>query len=76
MIYQMLGVNNIYDWAMSQKLPVKIFEQIEGTSQFNDDFVQNYNEESDQGYFLEVDIQYPKKFNDFHNDLPFLPEKM
>ena len=76
MIYQMLGVNNIYDWAMSQKLPVKIFEQIEGTSQFNDDFVQNYNEESDQGYFLEVDIQYPEKFNDFHNDLPFLPEKM
>ena len=76
MIYQMLGVNNIYDWAMSQKLPVKNFEQIEGTSQFNDDFVKNYNEKSDQGYFLEVDTQYPEKFNDFHNDLPFLPEKM
>ena len=76
MIYQMLGVNNIYDWAMSQKLPAKNFEQIEGTSQFNDDFVKNYNEKSDQGYFLEVDIQYPEKFNDFHNDLPFLPEKM
>ena len=76
MIYQMLGVNNIYDWAMSQKLPVKNFEQIEGTSQFNDDFVKNYNEKSDQGYFLEVDIQYPEKFNDFHNDLSFLPEKM
>ena len=76
MIYQMLGVNNIYDWAMSQKLPVKNFEQIEGTSQFNDDFVKNYNEKSDQGYFLEVDIRYPEKFNDFHNDLPFLPEKM
>ena len=46
---------------MSQKLPVNNFEWIEDTSQFNEDFIKNYNEESDEGDFLEVDVQYPDK---------------
>ena len=41
---------------MLQKLPLNNFEWIEDTSQFNDDFIKNYNEESDKGYFLEVDV--------------------
>ena len=69
-------VNNLYCWEMSQKLSVKNFEWIEYTSQFNEDFVKSYNEESDEGYFLEVDIQYPEKLHELHNDLPFLSEKM
>ena len=40
-------VNNLYGWAMSQKLPLNKFQQIEETSQFNEDFIKNYNEESD-----------------------------
>ena len=27
------------------------------------------------GYFLEVDIEYPKKLFNSHKDLPFLPHK-
>ena len=46
------------------------------TSQFNEDFIKNYNEESDEGYFLEIGVEYPEKLNDLHNDLPFLPERM
>ena len=42
---------------MSQKLPVKKFEWIEDTSQFNEDFMKSYDEESDGGYFREVDVQ-------------------
>ena len=42
---------------MSQKFPVNNSERIKDTSQFNKDFIKNYNEESDEGYFLEVDIQ-------------------
>ena len=30
-------------------------------SEFKEDFIKSYNEESDEGYFLEVDVQYPKK---------------
>ena len=45
-------------------------------SRFNEDFIKNCNEESDEGYFIEVDVQYLKKLHELHNDLPFLPEKM
>ena len=61
---------------MLQKLPVNNFEWIEDISQINEDFIKNYNEESDEEYFLEVDVQYPKKLHELHNDLPFLPERM
>ena len=50
---------------MSQKLPVNKFEWIETTSQFNEDFIKNYNEESDEGYFLESEVQYPEKLQEF-----------
>ena len=43
---------------MSQKLPVYNFEWIKDTSLFNEHFMKNYNEQSDKGYFLEVDVQY------------------
>ena len=69
-------VNNLYGWAMSQKVPVNNFEWIEEPSQFNEDFIKNYNEKSDKGYFLEVTVQYTKKLHELHNDLPFLSERM
>ena len=61
---------------MGNKLPVNNFEWIKDSSKFNEDFINNYNEESDEGYFLEVDVQYLKKIHELHNDLPFLPERM
>ena len=61
---------------MSQKLPVSNFEWIKDTLQFNEDFIRNYNEESDEGYFLEVDVQYFEKLHERRNDLPFLSERM
>ena len=36
----------------------------------------NYDESSDKGYILEVDVKYLKNSHDFHSDLPFLPERM
>ena len=64
-----LDVNNLYGLPMSQKLPVNNFEWIEDTSRFNEDVIKNYN-------FLKVDVQYPEKLHELHNDLPFLSEKM
>ena len=57
-------------------LLVKTCVWIEYTSQFNVDFITNYDAENDEGYFLEVDIQYPEKLHELDNDLLFLPERM
>ena len=69
-------LNNLYGWAMSQKLPVDNIEWIKDTSQFNEDSIKKYNKVSNEGYFLEVDVQYFEKLHDLHNDLSFLPERM
>ena len=68
--------NNLYGWEMSQELTANNFEWIKNTFQFNEDFIKNYNEESYEGYFLEVDSQYPENLNNLHNDLSFLPRRM
>ena len=61
---------------MSQKLPVNSFEWIKDSSQFNEEFTKTYNQESDEGYFLKVEIQYMETLHELHSDLPFLPERM
>ena len=61
---------------MSQKFPVNNFEWIKDTSQFIEDSIKNCNEESDEEYFLEVDVQYLEKLYELHNDLSFSPERM
>ena len=67
--------NNLYWWAMSQKLPVIRFMWDKYLSDFSEDFIKNYNENSDVGYFLEVDVEYPKTSWGSHKELPFLPER-
>ena len=42
---------------MSQKLPFNDFQWFEETSQFNEDFIRIYHEDSYTGYFIEADVQ-------------------
>ena len=51
-------------------------EWIKDTSQFNEDFIKNCNEEIDEGYFLVADVQYLLKLHELHNDLIFLSQRM
>ena len=46
---QYLDANNLYGWAMFQKLPVNNFKWIEDKSKINEDFVKNYYENSKKG---------------------------
>ena len=46
------------------------------TSKFNEHFIKNHNKDSDKGNFLKIDVQYPKKLHERHNDLLLLPERM
>ena len=73
---QYLDTNNLYGWAMSQKLTVNNFKLVNDVTEINEEFIKNHNENSKKGYILEVDVKYPKKLHDSHSDLPFLPRRM
>ena len=72
-----LDANNIYGWALSQKLPVICFKWVKQKklTKINEDFIKNYDENSNNRYFLEVDIYYQKELFILHKYLPFLPER-
>ena len=61
---------------MSQKLPVSGFKWEKDILKFTEEFIKNYDEDSDKGYILEVDVEYPENLHDLHGDLPFSPERM
>ena len=42
---------------------------------FYEEFMKNYHEDSNEGYILEVDVEYPKNVLNLHGDLPFLAER-
>ena len=69
---QYLDANNLYGWAMSQKLPVGGFKWVkcEGIDIFE------LVKVKEKGYLLEVDVSYPEKLHYCHNDLPFMCEKI
>ena len=67
--------NNLYGWAMSQKLPADGFKW-KKTPKIDEKFLKNYDENSDEVYILEVDVEYHKRLHELYNDLPFLPERM
>ena len=63
---------------MSPKLPVNGFQWVdkEELSKFNKDFIKNYDENNDIGYFLEVDVDYPKHLFNFHVDWPIFTREI
>ena len=71
-----LDAHNLYGWAMYKKLPVSNFTRAEDLSKFDEQFIKDYDENSDKGYLLEVDVEYPKELFNKHEGLPFLPERM
>ena len=68
--------NNLYGKAMSEKLPVDGFELVNDISEIEENFIKNYDDDSNAGYFIKTDIEHPKELHNKHNDLPFLPERM
>ena len=73
---QYLDANNLYGAAMSEKLPMNEFKWVNDIFEINEKFVKSYNKNSDKGYILEVDVDYPTKLHKLHSDMSFLPERM
>ena len=70
-----LDANNLYGWAINQKLPTNGFKWVEDLSQYNESLIKKYDENSYIEYFFEVDVEHLKRLFNLHKDLPFLPEK-
>ena len=73
---QYSDANNLYGWAISQKLPVNGFKWIKNVTEIDEKFIKNCDEDSDKGYIFEVDVKNPRRLHDLHSDLPFLPKRM
>ena len=71
---QYLDANNLYGWAMSQKLPTYGFKWID----VNIPSVLKLLEKKDtkQGYIFEVDLEYPSSLWKEHNDYPLAPDRI
>ena len=70
-----LDANNLYGWAMSQYLPTGGFKWMT-EKQINKINLAQYNENSEKGLILEVDLEYPKELHDLHNDYPLAAERV
>ena len=57
---QYLDLSNQYGCTLSQLLRYGRFDYVEDISVFTHDFIINYNENSDLGYTLIVDVNYPE----------------
>ena len=70
-----LDANNLYGWAMSQYLPTGGFKWMT-EKQINKINLAQYNEDSNKGLILEVNLEYPKELHDLHNDYPLAAERV
>ena len=68
-------VNNLYGWAVTQYLPYDDFKWMseEEISEIDIDLI---DKDSDEGYILEVELEYPDDLRNLHNDYPLAPEKL
>ena len=71
---QYLDANNLYGWAMFQKLPTHGFKWIDVNKSKVIKLLQK--KDTNQGFIFEVDLDYPNTLWDSHNDYPLAPEKL
>lgn len=67
--------NNLYGWAMSLTLPTGKFKWLKESKCSNFD-VDLIADDAKKGYILEVDLEYPNKLHNDHNDYPLAVENI
>ena len=73
-----LDANNLYGWAMSQPLPTGEFRfwSDEQVASLTERQILNRSVDADKGLILEVDLVYPYRLHDDHNDYPLAVERV
>ena len=71
---QYLDANNLYGWAMSQKLPTHGFKWIDVSKSEVLKILEK--KDTNRGFIFEVDLDYPESLWDSHNDYPLAPDKV
>ena len=66
--------NNLYGLATSQYLPYSEFKWL-NKKEISDFFLNSNSENSFVGYVFGVDLEYPSKLHELHNDYPLATEK-
>ena len=66
-------MNNLYGLGLSEYLPYNGFKWFKSVDGFD---LSSISEKSQIGYFLEVDLEYPDKLHELHNDYSLAPEKL
>ena len=62
---QYWDLNDLYGWAMLQKLPVNNFDRIKETSQFNEDFIKTILKKMMRDIFLKLMFNILKSYTNF-----------
>ena len=70
-----LDANNLFGWAMSQPLPTHDFAWLT-ENEIEDLNVLNVADSSEEGFILEVDLEYPAELHNLHSDYPLAPPKV
>ena len=73
---QYLDANNLYSCAMSKKLPTHGFKWMSSGELETLFEQQELHTWIKTPCFLEVDLEYPEKLHDSHNDYPLCPERV
>lgn len=68
-------INNQYGYAQSFPLPTGNFEWVDDIHIYEENIL-NVSDDSEYGYILEVDFEYPKDLFEKHKDLPLCPEHL
>ena len=70
-----LDANNLYGWAMSQYLPYGNYQDDTDVDKYTPEYIMSLEDNTHEGCFLVVDLEYPKELHDLHNDYPLAPQR-
>ena len=68
-----LDMNNLYSWEMTEYLHYGGFKWLKNVDEFDVVWI---SEKNPIRYFLEVDLEYPDKLHELHNEYPRSPERL